>query len=280
MPEGDTIYRTARTLHRALAGKQVTQFQTVLPKLARADEDSGIVGRTIEYVEAQGKWLLIYFSGDLILLTHMLMSGSWHIYRPGETWKRRMIHMRIVIGTETMIAVAFNVPVAEFHSAQSLRRRTGFSQLGPSVLATEFEPARILANLRANPEKEIGAALLEQSLLAGVGNVFKSEVCFGSGVNPFRRIDSLSIAELSSIVTTARKFMTENIAESAPEHTVNLDSLRRTMGNWGTEERLWVYGRHGRPCRRCGAAIETRRQQPGARVTFWCPECQPFQPAA
>jgi endonuclease-8 len=276
MPEGDTIYRAARTLHRALAGKQVTNFETVLPKLARVNEDSRVVGRTIEQVEAQGKWLLVHFSGNLILLTHMLMSGSWHIYRPGETWKRAKIHMRIVIGTETMVAVSFNVPVAEFHSAQSLKRREGFGKLGPSVLATKFDAAKILANLRANPQMEIGAALLAQSLLAGVGNVFKSEVCFGGGVNPFRRIDSLSIAELAGLVTTARKFMTANIAELEPERAINLDGLRRTTDRFGKEERLWVYGRHGKACRRCGAEIEVRRQQPGARVTFWCPACQPL----
>jgi len=278
MPEGDTIYRVARTLHRALAGKHVTQFETALPRLARVDDDSSVAGRMIERVEAQGKWLLIYFSGDLILLTHMLMSGSWHIYRPGEAWKRRKVHMRIVIGTETMVAVAFNVPVAEFHTAASLRRHDGLRKLGPSVLAGELDVAKILANLRANPDKEIGAGLLEQSLLAGIGNVFKSEVCFGGGVNPFRRIDSLSIVELSRLVTTARKFMTANVAESAPERAVNLDGLRRTTLDFAKEERLWVYGRHGKPCRRCGTGIEVRRQQPGARVTFWCPACQPLQP--
>jgi endonuclease VIII len=280
MPEGDTIYRAARTLHRALAGKPVTRFETVLPKLARVDEDSVVSGRTIERVDAQGKWLLIHFSGDLTLLTHMLMSGSWHIYRPGEAWKRRKTHMRVVIGTESMIAVAFNVPIAEFHTAESLRRRDGFRSLGPSVLSKELDGATILANLRAHPEMEIGAALLEQSLLAGVGNVFKSEVCFGSGVNPFRRIETLSIAELSSLVATAREFMTANIAELRPEYAVNLDGLRRTTESFGSEERLWVYGRHGKACRRCGAEIEVRRQQPGARVTFWCPVCQPVQPSA
>ena len=276
MPEGDTIFRTARTLERALAGQKITRFETVLPKLARVDVDSGVVGRTVERVEAQGKWLLMRFSGDLTLLTHMLMSGSWHIYRPGETWKRPKAQMRIVVGTEAIAAVAFRVPVAEFHSAETLRRREGFRRLGPSVLATEFEAAKILANLRKNPEKEIGAALLEQSLLAGLGNIFKSEVCFGSGVNPFRPIRTLSIAELSSVLNTARKFMTANILESSTDRMVTRSSLRQMTGRSEPEERLWVYGRRGRPCHRCGSAIESRKQQPGARITFWCPTCQSF----
>ena len=112
MPEGDTIFRAARTLHRALAGQTVTGFDSVLPKLERVEVNSPVTGRTIEKVEANGKWLLIYFSGDLILLTHMLMNGSWHIYRPGERWKRRGADMRIVIRTEKIHAVAFTVPIA------------------------------------------------------------------------------------------------------------------------------------------------------------------------
>src|SRR5579872_3602514 len=129
MPEGDTIFRAARTLHRALAGETVTVFESVLPKLERVEVDTPVTGRTVEKVEAQGKWLLIYFSGDLILLTHMLMSGSWHIYRPGEKWKQPRENMRILIGTGKMFAIAFRVPIAEFQSADSLRRRRVFNQL-------------------------------------------------------------------------------------------------------------------------------------------------------
>src|SRR5215470_9069497 len=114
MPEGDTLFRMARTLQIALGGQAVTRFETVLPKLARVDVDTPIAGRTVERVESAGKWLLMRFSGDLTLLTHMLMSGSWHIYRPGERWQRPRDHMRIVIETAPYVAVAFAVPVAEF----------------------------------------------------------------------------------------------------------------------------------------------------------------------
>src|SRR4051794_1652095 len=128
MPEGDTIFRAARTLQRALGGKTVTRFETVLSLLARVDEDAPVAGRTVEKVEARGKWMLMHFSGDLILLTHMLMSGSWHIYRHGETWHRSRNDMRVVIETADMVAVAFRVPVAEFHTAESLKRRAGLNQ--------------------------------------------------------------------------------------------------------------------------------------------------------
>jgi endonuclease-8 len=120
VPEGDTIFRAARTLKAALAGKTVTRFETVLPYLARVHHDAPITGRIVEDVVSHGKWMEMQFSGDLILLTHMLMSGSWHIYRPGEKWQRRHVDMRIVIGTESIEAVAFNVPVAEFHTTESL----------------------------------------------------------------------------------------------------------------------------------------------------------------
>src|SRR5690242_17440973 len=122
MPEGDTIYRTARALHIALAGHTVTRFETVLPGLARTDLDAPLSGRRIERSEARGKWCLMYFSGDLVLATHMRMHGSWHLYRTGEHWRLPHRDMRLLIETERYAAVAFNVPVAEFHSAHSLAR--------------------------------------------------------------------------------------------------------------------------------------------------------------
>jgi endonuclease-8 len=128
----------------------------VLPKLTRVDFDSGVVGRAIEKVEAQGKWLRMDFSGDLILLTHMPMSGSWHIYRPEEKWQRRPIDIRVVLKTEKIWAVAFNVPIAEFHTADTLRRREGFRKLGQDVLGAEFDPAQSIASLQANGDLEIG----------------------------------------------------------------------------------------------------------------------------
>src|SRR5689334_23146635 len=135
MPEGDTIFRTARTLQLAIGGQTVTRFETVLPKLARVDVDTPLAGRTVERVESAGKWLLMRFSGDLVLLTHMLMSGSWHIYRPGERWQRAREHMRIVIATDKMVAVCFGVQVAEFHTGETWRRNKAFSNLGPDLLS-------------------------------------------------------------------------------------------------------------------------------------------------
>lgn len=267
MPEGDTIFRAARTLHSALAGQTVTRFETVLPKLARTDYDTPLAGRTVDSVEARGKWLLMHFSGDLILLTHMLMSGSWHIYRPGEKWQRHRTHMRIVVETPAMLAVAFNVPVAEFHSARTLARREGFNRLGPAPLATNFDPALAIANLAARPDLELGLALLNQTVLAGLGNVFKSEIAFACGLNPFRKVATLTHGQLADLVTTARKFLLANVRESSGHR-------RSTTGSTLNEENLWVYRRAGEPCRRCATTIRGQKHTADGRISFWCPVCQ------
>ncbi len=266
MPEGDTIFRAARTLDRALGGQVVTRFESVLPHLLRVNEDAPVAGRTVESVRPKGKWLLMTFSGDLILLTHMLMSGSWHIYRPGETWRKSRYHMRIVVETAAIVAVAFNVQVAEFHNERSLARRPGFNRLGPDALGDAFDAGAAVANLAAHPELEIGAALLNQSLLAGLGNVYKNEVCFACGVNPFRKVAALEGGQLGQLVSTAREFLLANVT---PE-----SAFRRTTRLANVEERLWVYGRAGKPCRRCGAPIQSQKEAIGARVNFWCPLCQ------
>lgn len=277
MPEGDTIFRAARTLNKALAGQTVTGFETVLPKLSRVDFDSGIAGRTVQSVKASGKWIRMSFSGDLVLLTHMLMSGSWHIYRPGEKWQRSSIDMRIIVKTERIWAVAFKVPVAEFHTSDTLRRRKGLRDLGQDVLVEDFDVVKSAASLRSCGDLEVGAALLNQSIIAGLGNVFKSEVCFACGINPFRLISALSSEQISCLVTTARKFLLANVTETSGDQMVTYTGMRRTTGRASREERLWVYGRRGEPCRKCGTAIESYKQGESARTTFWCPACQPVR---
>src|SRR5687767_15858416 len=139
MPEGDTIFRAARTLDRALGGKPVVRFESMLPALTRIHEDHPVTGRTIEQVASQGKHVLMRFSGGLVLRTHMRMNGSWHIYRPGERWQRARRDMRIVVATEDFVAVAFNVGVAEFLASENISRRSEVSRLGPDLLAETFD---------------------------------------------------------------------------------------------------------------------------------------------
>ncbi|WP_242371894.1 Fpg/Nei family DNA glycosylase [Anaeromyxobacter sp. SG26] len=274
MPEGDTIHRAASNLHRALAGETVVRFETVLPPLARVDADRPIAGRTVEGVSARGKHLLVRFSGDLWLRSHLRMNGSWHLYRPGERWRRPRDAMRVLVETRPWLAVGFDLPVAELLDARGLARQPDLARLGPDLLAPDFDAAEAERRLRARPAREVGEALLDQGALAGVGNELKSEILFLAGVDPYRTVASLSAAELAALVTVARRVLLEAVAPYGASAPTWLGG-RRTTGRSNPDERLFVYGRAGEPCRRCGAAIRLGRQGPGARVTYHCPRCQP-----
>src|ERR1700678_3865495 len=280
MPEGDTIYRAARALQRAIGGKVVTGFETGLAKLARVDDDAPLVGRVVEKAESRGKWCLIYFSGDLILVTHMLMNGSWHLYRTGERWQMGRGRMRVVIRTDEWEAVGFNIPVAEFHTARSLERSSQVPKLGPDILADEFTVeggvARLAAYRQGNPDAEIGGVLLNQRVLAGLGNVYKSEVAFAAGVNPFRAMRTITTREMEGMVKFAQRYMKANVVDGKGDGIVTYSGNRRTTHAMDREERLWVYGRQGQECRRCGAVVMMRKQGVQARSTYWCLECQPW----
>lgn len=273
MPEGDTIFRAARTLHRALAGRLVTSFESQFPALNRIDEDAPLTNRTIERVTAIGKHLLMHFSGNLVLRTHMRMNGSWHIYRPGERWQRSRRDMRIVIATEAFEAVGFNIPVAEFASAEALARHTELRRLGPDLLAETFLTGDALTRIRDRPAMPIGDAILNQRVVAGVGNVYKSEVLFMCGVNPFTPVREIADEVLSNIIETAKRVLRANVSEELAPMTTD-SGLRRTTGRASPRERLWVYGRARLPCRRCGTPVRVRKQGLDARLTYWCPACQ------
>ncbi len=225
MPEGDTIYRAARTLHAALAGRVVTRFETVYAQLARVDRERPVAGRTIEGVVSEGKHLIIHFSGDLHLRTHMRMNGSWHIYKPGERWRMRRSDMRLVIETDAWVAVAFNVPVAEFHDAASLERQDDLLHIGPDLLADEFDIDEALRRIRERPEEEIADVLLNQRVVSGIGNEYKNEVLFMARINPFARVRDIPDEPLLLLLRTARKLMIANVSKRSPRRvtTFSLD---------------------------------------------------------
>jgi endonuclease VIII len=270
MPEGDTIHRAAATLQRAIGGQVVTRFESVLPRLTRVDADSPLRGRTVERVEARGKHLLIWFSGDLVLRTHMRMNGSWHIYRPGERWQRPHRDMRIVIETAAMHAVAFTVPVAEFVRSAKLANHDVVAELGPDPVSDTFRADQAIERMEGHGDTQIADVLLDQSVIAGIGNVFKSEVLFGARINPFVPVSQLTREQLAAIVDVAVRFMRANVV-SGFSRTAGM----RTTGRADPSARLWVYSRGGQPCRRCGTPISRQKQGPFARSTFWCPRCQP-----
>jgi endonuclease VIII len=274
MPEGDTIFRTARTLHRALAGHAVTRFESVYAQLTRVEHDTPIVGRRVEAVESLGKHVLMRFSGDLVLRTHMRMSGSWHVYRPNERWQRPVRDMRILVATDSFVVVGFNIPVAEFETSHTLRRNEALGSLGPDLLSSTFDEAEAVRRLRRWPNEAIGPVLLNQHVLAGIGNVFKSETLFLCQVSPFTPVSELADEQLHVLLTTARRLLAANILPASSEGIVTYFSLQRTARGAEHRDRLWVYGRGNRPCRRCGTPIAVRKQGLDARITYWCPQCQ------
>lgn len=281
MPEGDTIFRAARTLHLALATKTATAFTSVYPALTRIDEDAPIAGREITGVDARGKHLLIHFGPAapptqgpaLTLRTHMRMSGSWHIYRPGETWQLPRRDARIVIETSDFVAVAFNVPIAEFLDASQIARQEDLRRIGPDLLGETFDENEAVTRLVARDAQPIAEALLNQRVVAGIGNVYKSETLFLERIHPATPVNAVDEAALRALLRTARRLLTVNVADGSAQ-IITYRGLRRTTGRSDPEERLWVYGRSGKPCRRCGTRISFARTGPDARGTYWCGNCQ------
>jgi len=283
MPEGDTIFRTARTLHRALAGHPVARFESVLPQLTRVDADAPLAGRTVERVRAAGKHVLMEFSGGLVLRTHMRMNGSWHLYRPGERWRRPCRDMRLLVATASFEAVAFNVPVAEFRSAgdagrplaAGLARPDPLTSLGPDLMHPAFDVSEAVERMRAAGPRAVGEVLLDQRVIAGIGNIYKCEVCFLGRINPFTMVTALDREQLEALVSTARKLMVANAHEEASGRIVTRRTLRSASRRVERGEELWVYGRAGRACHRCGTAIRRAVRGEYDRITYWCPSCTP-----
>ena len=262
MPEGDTIFLAAAGLRRALAGQAVSRFASVFPAVNRVAEDRPIAGRTIESITARGKHLLIAFSGGLVLHTHMRMNGSWHVYPRGARWRRPARDMRILIETDRAAAVAFNVQVADLLTADQLERHDELRALGPDLLAPDFDEGEAFRRMRARAADPIADVLLSQRVAAGVGNVFKSEVLFLAGIHPFTPVSRLSDSQLHQLLAIARKALRDSVRIGR----------RTTRSSLNPAERLWVYGRGGRACRRCGARVEavktgsTRGSPTGARA--------------
>ena len=272
MPEGDTIYRAAQTLHKFMAGRVVTRFESVYPALTRIAEDDPVVGRTIESVSARGKHLLMAFSGGLVLRTHLKMNGSWHIYPAGGRWQRPARDMRVLVATAEACAVGFNIPDAELLTTRDVARHTQLQALGPDLLANGFDRDEALRRIRGRAADPVAEVLLNQRVMAGIGNVFKSEILFLAGIYPFTPVSALADGDLALIVDISREQLTANVM--ARHQTLSRATGRRTTRSLDPNEKLWVYSRGGRPCRRCGTAILSNKTGLDARLTYWCPRCQ------
>lgn len=269
MPEGDTLFRTAAGLRPYLVGRTVIAARSggpgPVPQLER------IVGHEIRAVDALGKNLLIRFDNGLEIRTHLRMNGSWHRYRPGERWRRPPARARLVIEVPGAVAVCFDAPVVELLEQRAEAVHPSLGRLGPDLLSAAFDPDEALRRLRdpARAATTIAEALLDQRALAGIGNVYKSEALWIERVSPFAPVGELDDATVRRLVDTARRLLVVNAnASRGPERVT-------TGGDRGAPGPLYVYGRTGRPCRRCGSAIASIRQGLDLpRSTYWCPSCQ------
>jgi endonuclease-8 len=271
MPEGDTIFRTARTLQRALTGRVVTAFDTQLAPLAVVNQRAPIVGRTVVDVCARGKHLLITLSGDLVLRTHLRMHGSWHIYRPRERWRAPARDARIVITTPEWVAIAFNVTDAELLTAEEVKRHPRLSALGPDLLGDAPDLVEARERVKGAGAAHIADALLVQQAVAGLGNVYKSELLFLVGVYPFTPVAEVPDETIDALLAGGRDLLRLNVVEASLAGGSRLG--RVTTGRLNPDEKVWVYGRANEPCFKCGTPIRSQSET-GGRRTYWCPTCQ------
>ncbi|MFG2890578.1 DNA-formamidopyrimidine glycosylase family protein [Streptomyces sp. NPDC048248] len=263
MPEGDTVWRLAQRLHDALADHPLTRSDLRVPQLATVD----LTGRTVLGVVPRGKHLLTRIEGGLTLHSHLRMDGAWKIYRPDEHWRGGPAHqIRAILGTERHTVVGYRLPVLELLRTSDESRVVG--HLGPDLLGPDWDPAEALRRLLSVPARPLGEALLDQRNLAGIGNVYKCELCFLLRASPWLPAGALPDPERA--ITLAKKLLEANKHRPA----------RVTTPSARTDRRLWVYGRAGQPCRRCGTRILSADQGPAPeeRVTYWCPACQPEPP--
>jgi formamidopyrimidine-DNA glycosylase len=267
MPEGDTVLHAAARLHQALAGERLLATDFRVPRFATAD----LSGQTVREVAARGKHLLLRTDAGVTLHSHLKMEGAWHLYRPGERWRGPDFQVRVVLRTAPWVAVGFRLGVCELLPTAAEQEVVG--HLGPDVLGPDWDAAEAVRRLAANPDRAVGTALLDQRVMAGPGNIYKCEVCFLRGVDPWTPVGQVD--DLPGMVDLLKRLMEAN----------RTSGRQITTGDTRPGRSHWVAGRNGKPCRRCGTPIRKAEQESGAgsrsasydadRVTWWCPTCQP-----
>ena len=260
MAEGDTVHATATRLHDALAGQVLTRTDLHVPRFATAD----LSGQVVREVVSRGKHLLMRTDGEVSVHSHLGMDGAWRLYEPGERWRGRAFEVRALLETDRHVAVGHRLRRLEV--LRTSAEADVLRELGPDVLGPDWDAAEVTRRLTASPERAVGDALIDQSVMAGPGNVYRSEVCFLAGIDPRTAVGS--VPDPDRLVELMKSSMERNRAGG---RRVTTDDPRRGHD-------LWVYGRRGRPCRRCGTPIASFMQgDDGAgRVTYVCPRCQSF----
>ncbi len=279
MPEGDTLARTAATLHRWLAGRRVTAADSTVAGFPAGR----LVGLGVDAVEARGKHLLVRLDSGQVLHTHMRMTGSWHVYRRGERWRRPRSQARLVLECGERLAVCFNAPVVELLQPRAETVHPALARLGPDVLADPPDLAEMRRRARRRPpDLALGELLLDQGVASGIGNIWRCEALFAEGHDPWTPQSALADDRLEALYATAGRLMRAGLPgplEAVAPGAVAPRTSRAAAGPpsppAGRVPPRAVYGRAGRPCRRCGTLIAARRQGEAARTVYWCPRCQP-----
>lgn len=277
MPEGDTIHATARVLRRVLAGQVIVRCECDLAVV----DDWVLAGRTVDGVEARGKNLLIHCAAlaerrpgqpaegpalPVCIWTHMGMEGSWHTYRPGERWRASPAEAKIVLHTDRRVVPCFSPKGLALLGPQGLRRHPALANLGPDLLDPDASLDEGIHRLRALRGVALGDAIMRQSAVSGIGNVYKSELLFLEQLDPFVEVATVAPEVLRALLERARGLMAANLAAGG---------ARRTRFELGDPHgQVWVYRRSGLPCRVCGTIVAMRRQGRLARSTYFCPSCQ------
>jgi len=259
MPEGDSIHRAAAALRTALLGKQLVGFES-----ERLTGPSPHLGRTVEDVTCHGKHLEITWDDGIVLHTYMRMTGSWHLYRRGEKWRKPQRQARVVIETIDWVAVCFNAPVVETYRSDSFVRHPNFGRLGPDLCKDGSDLNECVRRMMTYPDptRSIGEVMLDQHVMCGVGNVFRCEVLWACEVHPHAPVGLLPQSTCVELVRTA-----------ADQLRANLDSASRVTAT-PTPSGLAVYGRNGQPCTRCGNIITVHHHGAPPRLVYWCSGCQ------
>ncbi len=257
MPEGDTIAYAAARIRPVLADRVPDLLETPQPRHLLDRWPQRLAGRAVTEVDTHGKHLFIRFEGGLVLHSHLGMTGVWGVYAPGRRWGRSRRRAWLVIHAGGREVVEFDGPLLELMTSGRVSFDQRLAALGPDVLAGEFDEREFLRRLRGDdPWRPIGDALLDQTTVAGIGNIWKAEGCWEAAVDPWRPLRHLSDAEALQIIAGLRPRML----------------LSARQGPRAIKPR--VYRRTGQPCPRCATAVMARGQGDANRTTYWCPQCQ------
>lgn len=269
MPEGDTIFQTALALRPLLVGQTIVNASACAP----GPQIQRVIGSSVLSIEPYGKHMVIRFDNGLALHTHLRMQGTWHRYAPGERWQIPAWRARVILEVPHHVVVCFNAPVVELMDERAVDLLPGMATLGPDLLSDDFDAKLAFERLRTQSDVAIAEALLDQRLMAGIGNVFKSEILFVESLNPWTPVSAINDDKLRSSVATARRLLLMN--KPAPGSPIRPQRVTTRGDASARGASVWVYGRANRPCTRCGTAIRVRRQGALNRPTYWCPRCQP-----